>query len=260
MVILGIIYTGSAASLKYEPVSVDLPLMNNSSNIEIMPKRSDAATMGGKEFLESLAGLSRSEADEAILAQLAAGNVPDFMRRLVPVSFSVSDNGTTKNITILSLPDYFSIGSNDDFVRIPMHRELAERIAASLSLSLPTPTIVDAIYEAANVKLAPKSMGAKSLFEDAARHNREIEKQIAGTDFSAGRQSLLIAGHKKDIVWSESTPNNKEAIYGWHKLSGERIQPLNKIHSRFYADYSHGLRLIASSAVVDGQEVMIEQK
>ncbi len=47
------------------------------------------------------------------------------------------------------LPDYLSIGSNDDWARIPLSPMAAQQIADSLNCFLPTRKMVDDIYKAA---------------------------------------------------------------------------------------------------------------
>lgn len=45
------------------------------------------------------------------------------------------------------------------------------------------------------------------------------------------------------------------AIYGWHRSNGSPIQPLSTVHGEYYADYSHGIRLVARTAYVNGRAV-----
>jgi hypothetical protein len=82
-------------------------------------------------------------------------------------------------------------------------------------------------------------------------HHRTIEGQ-RGTR----RPGDLIAGHKKDVVVTNRLRSRPDrvAIYGWHDLRGRPIQPLSTVHFAEYADYSHGVRLVAATMVVDGQE------
>ncbi len=40
------------------------------------------------------------------------------------------------------------------------------------------------------------------------------------------------------------------AIYGWHRGPSMPIQPLSTVHGAGYADYSHGIRLVAGYALV----------
>ena len=43
------------------------------------------------------------------------------------------------------------------------------------------------------------------------------------------------------------------AIYGWHRRSGDPIQPVSTVHGATYSDYSHGIRLVARTAFVNGR-------
>ena len=51
------------------------------------------------------------------------------------------------------MPDYLALGSNEDFVQIPMNPLTAQRIADQTGTSLPTKKIVDDVYRQAEVKL-----------------------------------------------------------------------------------------------------------
>ena len=88
------------------------------------------------------------------------------------------------------------------------------------------------------------------------QHNAIIAEQRAGKPLG-----LLIAGDKKDVVISNKLKEkpNKVAIYGWHKPDGKPIQPLYTGHGDFYADYSHGIRLVKKTVVVDGKKMAIER-
>ncbi|MDE3029032.1 MAG: hypothetical protein KGH84_11600, partial [Paracoccaceae bacterium] len=49
------------------------------------------------------------------------------------------------------------------------------------------------------------------------------------------------------------THPGKVAIYGWQRTNGLPIQPLSTVHGAFYADYSHGIRLVSNTAFVNGK-------
>lgn len=75
----------------------------------------------------------------------------------------------------------------------------------------------------------------------------------------AGRgaeHGLLTAGHQKDLVISNRLTQHPDrvAIYGWHHQNGKPIQGLSTVHENSYADYSHGVRLVGGTMLVDGQE------
>ena len=111
--------------------------------------------------------------------------------------------------------------------------------------------MVDDIYKAAAVKVDPKPMtDQREAVGTFVQHNAIVQQQLAGK-----KLGLLVAGDQKDIVVSNKLKGNphKVAIYGWHKLDGKAIQPLYTGHGDFYADYSHGVRLIGDMCVVDGK-------
>ena len=49
------------------------------------------------------------------------------------------------------------------------------------------------------------------------------------------------------------------AIYGWHRLNGQPIQPLSLVHGNKYADYSHGVRFVTNTMDVDGKKVLVQE-
>jgi peptidoglycan hydrolase-like protein with peptidoglycan-binding domain len=225
----------------------------------IPPRRADAPT--GSEFLRRTAGLGRAEREEAIFREIAAGNVPDFERRLADVTTSFTGpDGRVHTATYRVLPDYLAIGSDDDFVRIPMSPTTAQRLADLFGASLPTKKMVDDIYRAAPVKLAPIPLppGPQMMSNGYyLTHNERVEAARAAAGGALGE---LTAGTKKDVVISNrlAVHPGHVAIYGWHKLDGRPIQPLSTVHEAGYADYSHGIRLVAGTVRVDGRDVPID--
>ena len=150
------------------------------------------------------------------------------------------------------MPDYLSIGSDDDFVRIPMGAPTAQWLADSFALRLPTKKLVDLVHAQADVRLVPQTMtpGAEMMSSEYfLEHDRRIEIGRAGRPLG-----LLPAGHKKDVGVSNVIrwKPGRVAIYGWHWASGKPIQPLSTVHEASYADYSHGIRFVAPVMEVDG--------
>ncbi len=149
------------------------------------------------------------------------------------------------------MPDYLAVGSDDDFVRVPMTPMVAQRIADAFGCALPTQKIVDQIYKAASVKLAPMPLTeAREATETSLQHNTIVEKQRTGRKLGE-----LVAGTKKDVVVTNRLTEkpNRVAIYGWHKLDGVPIQPLTIVHHNTYVDYSHGIRLVRRTVIVNDQ-------
>ncbi len=221
------------------------------AEIRLPPRPSDAKT--GAELVEFLEPMDREERESAILHEFISGNVPTFLRTLVPVS---AEDGSHRIVYCVT-PEYVALGSDDDFFRMPMSPTLAQRIADSVGCTLPTRKMVDDIWRAAEVKLEPRpippspAMTTIPVFWD---HNVMIREQRRPTlpEHPLGR---LVGGHKKDVVLTPQLASHpgKVAIYGWHHLDGTPIQNLYLGHADFYADYSHGIRLVAHEALVDGR-------
>ncbi|MFI4889295.1 MAG: hypothetical protein ACHQIL_02065 [Steroidobacterales bacterium] len=219
-----------------------------------IPARPEGAP-GGRAFADGLRGLSEDERESRIEHELLSGNIPDFLRRLVPVKFhQPGTNGQALDIVVCAAPDYLAVGSDDDFLLVPMRLGTALSTATQYGLTLPTPGIVDAIYAQATVHFVPQPLpaGDDMRSTDYFRlHNDMIGVQRSSLGASTGE---LSAGHKKDLVltsrlWSHL---DRVAIYGWHLTNGEPIQPLSTVHGWRYADYSHGIRLISAQAFVNG--------
>lgn len=200
--------------------------------------------------------MSESQREGAIEAELLVGDVPTFLKRFVPVHLSgPGPNGTAITITICVAPDYLAIGSDRDFLFVPMRLATALHVARHYGAMIPTGKIVDAIYDQAEVRLVPQPLPASSEMRSTAyyaHHNELVGEQRAALGVMLGE---LVAGDKKDLVITNRLWRfpDRVAIYGWHRGMHEPIQPLSTVHGARYADYSHGVRLIGDEVYVDGE-------
>jgi hypothetical protein len=216
-----------------------------------------ATAMSGTALAKSIAALPRTEREARILAEVRAGNVPDFLRTLVPVTVAL---GTTTARYFVTA-DYLAIGSDRDYFLAPLSPEIAQRIADLLGCCLPTPKMVDDIYASAAIKLTPepippsRAMTSMPVF---LRHNEMVRRQRNDHENPPG---ALVAGHKKDVVIANPvfTRKGKVAIYGWHKRDGRPIQPLYTGHTTNWVDYSHGIRLVQRRMTVNGKDTTIDE-
>lgn len=213
-----------------------------------------AAAPGGSAVMASVETLRGKDRDAVLERQLLAGNIPPFLRDLVPVTLSGWTGGQRVRVTICVMPDYLSVGSNRDFVRTPLGLPAAAEIALRMGFLLPTPKMVDAIYAAARIRLAPQPMPAGDQMTSTdylLRHDRTVDAQLGR---NLGVPEELVAGQKKDVVMTNRLREHpgKVAIYGWHRGAGDPIQPLSTVHQAIYADYSHGIRLVSAMALVNG--------
>jgi len=243
--------------MSQKPIITVLILLLGSSlgaqSLDLPPRQSTAPK--GTAFARSIAALPLIEREKQILAEVKAGNVPPFLRTLVPVS--VSARGV--KATYFVAPDYLAVGSDDDFFVTPLTPLTAQTIADRLDCVLPTPKMVDDIYAAATVKLTPAPIPPSPAMTTVAvflRHNEMVRAERGERPPGA-----LVAGHKKDVVIANKVfaTRGKVAIYGWHKSVGKPIQPLYTGHTASWVDYSHGIRLVSRWMKVDGVATTIEK-
>jgi hypothetical protein len=200
--------------------------------------------------------MNPQQREEAILEEMSKGNLPGFLRKLVPVDLQCElADGKILTATIFVTPDYLAIGSDSDFLRIPMNLHTAVTIAERFGFVLPTRKMVDAIYLQSNYHLAPQPLPAGPEMRSTAyywTHNQMIEDQVHAI---GARLGALVSGDKKDVVMTNrlAMKVGRIAIYGWHRGPGQPIQPLSTVHGANYADYSHGIRLISEWALINGQ-------
>jgi hypothetical protein len=221
---------------------------------ERIPPRPATAPSAG-EFVRQIAGLETDAREGLILSQLFSGNLPKFLRRLVPITWNGQlPTGRQVKVTVCVAPDYLAVGSDDAFLFVPLTLSSALAVASRFGLVLPTTRIVDAIYQKAKVRLTPQPLPAGPEMRSTAyfnEHNHLILDQRSQLGAPLGE---LTSGYKKDLVltprlWAKP---ERVAIYGWHRSDSEPIQPLSTFHGARYADYSHGVRLVGSTAWIDG--------
>ena len=228
----------------------------------IPPRPTDALT--GSEFMQRIIDMTFEEREKEIYDQISCGNIPEFLRTLMKITSYFEDTLRVRHKCVYEvIPDYLSIGSDEDYCRIPMDPITAQKLADLFGTLLPTSKLVDDIYEHCEVKLEPITyypIGENNtLISKFIEHNKAIQIQLDSIHAYLGQ---LVGGIKKDVVISnkmfDPIKKNRVVIYGWHRLNGVPIQPLTNIHNVNYVDYSHGIRLIKSKILLDDQLVTID--
>ncbi len=221
-----------------------------------IPSRSQDA-ISGSAFARRVQALSGTERDAVLEPILVTGDIPQFLRRLKPVVLQAPDAGANVvKVTVCVMPDYLAIGSDDDFVRVPMGLRAAMAVARQFGFVLPTTKIVDAIYTEADLRIAPEPLPAGPQMRSTdyfVMHDRLVRQEGMMDGLTPG---MLLAGQKKDLVITNRLRANpgRVAIYGWHLEDGKPIQPLSTFHGENYADYSHGVRLVSAVAYVGSEQ------
>jgi hypothetical protein len=146
-------------------------------------------------------------------------------------------------------PDY---AKDEDGMYLPMDAHEAEAYVKARNTILPRSAMVTAIWHAADIKLKPyplsdKNTGEPNFYRPGPQgmtaprwfkvHDDIVKLQL---DKAGAKPGDLIAGHKKDII--QGRRRGRVAIFGWHRLNGDPIQPVSNIHAASYKDYSHGTR------------------
>jgi len=218
--------------------------------------------LSGSEFVREISGLSETQREAAILQQALEGNFPTFLRHSEPVTLSGrSPEGDEVSITLCVSPDYLAIGSDTDYLYVPMRLRTAITVANHYDSLLPTRRMVDAIYAQAAVHLAPQPLPAGDTMRSTGyywHHSELVREQRLSFETPLG---ALTAGDKKDLVLTNrfwASPASV-AIYGWHLPGGRPIQPLSTWHGSRYADYSHGVRLVSAVAYINGAPRPVRQ-
>lgn len=216
----------------------------------------------GKNFARSVAELVRGERDAKTASAILRGEIPNFLRQLQPVELhAYSSDGRPLKATVCVMPDYLAVGSDTDFLRMPMGLKAAAEVATRLGFVLPTPRMVDAIYRESARHLRPQPLKAGPEMRSTAyfsRHDADIVAQLRRFGIAPG---VLLAGHKKDVVISNRLDSHpgRIAIYGWHMANGQPIQPLSTAHGIEYVDYSHGIRLVSDVMLLNGEVTSVHK-
>eukprot|EP01089_Gocevia_fonbrunei_P019829 TRINITY_DN7144_c0_g1_i1.p1 TRINITY_DN7144_c0_g1~~TRINITY_DN7144_c0_g1_i1.p1 ORF type:complete len:169 (-),score=24.94 TRINITY_DN7144_c0_g1_i1:321-779(-) len=122
--------------------------------------------------------------------------------------------------------------------------------------------MVDQIWSNASVKLPPSPIPPSPQMTTVPvmwEHNNRLKEQRKQA-LKQAPLGALVAGHKKDVIISNKIYEKSSkpvVIYGWHYQNGTPIQPVYAGHSETYADYSHGIRLVQDSVLVNNKVHLI---
>jgi len=163
------------------------------SKLSVKPWNTSLGTRTtGSAFYQQAIGYNWQQRDSLAVQFFLQGDVPDFYKRFVRIKIHFTDSlKQDHSIEYEVAPDYLSIGTNEDWARVPLTPMAAQAIADSIHCFLPTRKMVNEIYEQSQVKLAPVPMYA---FRDSSvtmwQHHLIIEGQRQG-------RKGLIGGIKK---------------------------------------------------------------
>ena len=248
-------------------IFVVLTWFNSYTQTLPVPSRSLDA-MSGSAFVNLIWSVPREEREEQIYAQVIAGNIPNFMRQLSTVTANANIGGSDYSVKYFVIPEYLAVGSDSDYFLCPMTPLLAQRICNTLNCTLPTKKMVDQIYTSASCKLRPQPIPPSAEMITVpvfAQHNDSV-RTLRFPVIPQYPLGTSVGGTKKDVIISNYIYQNLKTnvpkpvvIYGWHQLNGVPIQPVYNGHGETYADYSHGIRLVLDSVIVNDSSMTFAQ-
>ena len=228
--------------------------------------------MLGSEFVQKYSRSSPGTWEQAALDEARQGSLTPWPG--VPVT--LVDGSDTAVLNVQS--DVLAIGSLEDHVRMPLTTRYAQSIANLSGALLPTPWIEYAIWKTAPAKLTPVAMAPNqgASLEQYAAHSRIIDDALTARSIAPG---TLVAGIKKGVVIANFYKPDKVLLFGWYRAfltkngvltdtpapdvfddgkamgseNRQPIQPKSNVHAEGYVDYSHGIRLIAPTCLVNGE-------
>lgn len=248
--------------------------------------------MLGSEFVKqyATAGLGATESAAIALAREEAegrvGGNTGLPPNLTPWPWfdlhlrAPNENGGSDTATLSVMTDVLSLGPYGDHLRLPMTPSGAQSICNLFGWLLPTPWLVYQIWRASPYKLAPiamvpnKGWDLYQFADHSARIDAALDDKLApGASVSprpAGAVGGSVAGIKKSIVVSNDYQPGKLVIFGWYQPSPpfpdvfndrkpwqdptrQPRQVLSNAHGDFYIDYSHGIRPVSGSCIVNGK-------
>ena len=209
--------------------------------------------------------MNLTDRERAVVKEILTGNAPSFSRKLRSLTVVQTINAKNYELTFFTVCDYMAIGSDQDYLYMPMTPSTAQYLADRLDCTLPTKKMVDIIYNKAEIKLKPQPIPPSDKMTTVPvfkMHTDSIKQQISQKGFDRSADNI-IAGHKKDIIisnkiYSPDRNYDRVVIYGWHLSENNPIQPVYNGHIAKYADYSHGVRLISNIVLINGDSTQID--
>jgi len=148
----------------------------NNSHFTLDLPSGNSGFLTGSEILSDLSSKPHTETEQFIRDEILKGNIPDWLRELIPVTVS----NTNHEITFFVTADYLSVGDDSDYFTAPMTPILAQQIADSADAILPTRKMADLIWHAAPLKLTPFPLSPSekmTTLSGFAEHNKLIQNK-----------------------------------------------------------------------------------
>lgn len=225
-------------------VTAELERLIEVSKTKLSPEEKRAKLQAA---LEKFPTTHTKEREELLIAAVARGALDP------PEWTTITSNYLGRRAEIQVTSDALTILG----VRFDVTAEGAQRIADQLHAILPTPRVLQLIWEQAGVRLDPCTLPADATMASTARmvqHSKCVDERIAG-------RKGLVANEGKHWVLTNKIAGkaNLAANYGWFVKGRRPIQTVGTRHDTAHTDYSQIVRLVKPIIKVDGRDVDIRQ-
>ncbi len=141
----------------------------------------------------------------------------------------------------------------------------AEELVARMGCELPSPALVDAIWQSADLRIDAQRMAftvaegndftlaTMASQETFARQAAKLEALVG--DRALGVNYTLLAGAFKDVVKRDGVLG----IYGYQRADGRVIQSFYAKHARGWIDYSQGVRPCRRATALEQDAIATER-
>jgi hypothetical protein len=213
------------------------------------------SSISASEIVRALGGLTGEAREHEIIRYGEAGNLPAALWRFVTVTSTRKDaRGKEHTFSYDVSFDFFSLGVDTDYIRIPMWPITAQRLLDAWQCTLPTPRMVEQIHKQSVPIVMPTTSTARGSTAAYANTNGFINAAVKAAKVPIG---TLISGHRKDVVISKGLHDHPDnvVIYAGLKSDGSWWQTRSNAtsHSNRYVDYSHGFRFVRWDMRLDGE-------
>lgn len=207
----------------------------------------------GTDIFPTLDNRLGEKREDQVYALAAAGNFPAFLRQWIELPVSCdSIKGT-----VYVMPDYFCVGTDEDYLYTPMGAINAERIGVLFNARLPTAKLVQLMYDKSCAQVAqPWGPPYDASMSRTERWLQQTTKVRIAMRMTGAKPGELVEGHCKSIITSKKTMDGKGQMlgfWGWFKADGKPIQGDSQAHGAGYCDYAHGAHYVMNEMVVEGE-------
>jgi hypothetical protein len=254
----------------------------------------DKSAIGGRAFMEKIKGEGPPsdwvKRENAIVAELSAGNMPDNLLKWIKIDLTYTGKSGTLTGTVEVLPDYLAIGSNDDYVHVPLDPVSAQLIADRFDATLPTAKICHAIYLQTSKKNRINAIERATtswptqIVRSQERTRADVNGRISrahggdtGTHEVRGhlaRRTGRRPQERRRHLEAAAQRAERVAFHGFYDSAEYPHEPCyenptrkpqpgcNKeaptlAHNRRFSDYAQGVRLVHPSMTINGKQKMV---